>query len=425
MPDLLSVSTALERLLAAFEPVENERVSLAASHGRVLAEAIHATSDSPPFANASMDGFALQAGDTAAATPETPIRLRVMADIPAGYTSQVSLQPGQAARIMTGAPLPEGADAVIPVEETDAANRDAGLPPPPHIHVYRAVQAGGYIRPRGQDFRNGETLLMPGRRLRPQEVGLLASLGIAKVPVYRRPRVAILSSGDELLPVDEPLRPGTIHESNSYMLAGQIQSCGAEAIPLGIVADRPEAIQAALDRAVADGADAIISSAGVSVGAFDFVRQVVETHGRLDFWRVNMRPGKPLVCGAYCGLPFVGLPGNPVSTFIGFEVFVRPGLLKLAGLKYWQPVHFLAELAEPIESDGRESYLRAYVARKGDRWLASLAGHQGSGNLRGLTQANALLIIPSEVKSLPTGARIAARWLGDLANTEEGPIIHT
>lgn len=425
MTDLLPVSTALEHLLNAFHPVSTQHISLADCHGRVLAEAVHATSDYPPFANSSMDGFALQASDVAHATQETPVSLQVVEDIPAGYAPHVTLQPGQAARIMTGAPLPDGADTVVPVEETDFTARDPGLPAPALVKVYRPTQTGDHIRPRGQDLRAGELVLPPGQRLRPQEVGLLATLGIGHARVYRHPRVAILASGDELLPVEQPLRPGTIHESNSYVLAGQIRSCGAEAIPLGIIADLPEAVQAALDRAIDAGADVIISSAGVSVGAFDFVRQVVEVHGKLDFWRVNMRPGKPLAFGAYRGVPLIGLPGNPVSTFVGFEIFARPALLKLAGLQNWQPPKMIVELAEPIESDGRESYLRARLVWENDRWLASLIGHQGSGNLRGLTQANALLIIPSEVKSLPTGARIAARWLGDLANIEEGPKIHT
>jgi molybdopterin molybdotransferase len=412
----IPVSTAIERLLAALEPVTAERVPLAEAYGRVLAEDVRATDDYPPFANSSMDGFAVRAADVLAASAQTPASLNVIADIPAGYTSPITLRPGQAARIMTGAPLPDGADAVIPVEDTDFPYRTPGQSAPEWVKLFRAIQPGDYIRPRGQDIHAGENVLGSQQRLRPQEISLLAMLGIANVTVFRQPRAAILATGDELLTLDAPLRPGMIHESNSYLLAGQIQSCGAKALPLGIIPDQPEAIRAALERAVASNVDVIISSAGVSVGAFDFVRQVVEQNGRLDFWRVNMRPGKPLAFGQFMGIPFIGLPGNPVSSFVGFEVFVRPALLKLTGLRHWEPLRFHVELAEAIESDGRESYLRANVTQDGERWFARLVGHQGSGNLRGLTLANALLIIPSAVKSLPSGARVFAQWLGNPTN---------
>jgi molybdopterin molybdotransferase len=413
---LLSVSEATERLLSVFQPVTTECLPLGEAYGRVLAEDIHATNDSPPFANSSMDGFALRAEDVSAASTQAPVRLRVVADIPAGYTSSVTLHARQAARIMTGAPLPAGADAVIPVEDTDFPSRAPGMDAPATVQILRPVKPGDYVRPRGQDMQRGELVLEAQQRLHPQTIALLATLGIPQVTVYRRPKAAILATGDELLPVEAALRPGTIHESNSYMLAGQVHACGAEALPLGIIPDQPEAIQAALERAVLAGVDVIISSAGVSVGAFDFVRQVVEQHGRLDFWRVNMRPGKPLAFGEFQKIPFIGLPGNPVSSFVGCEVFVRPALLKLAGLRHWQPWRFPVELAEALESDGRESYLRAQVKQDGDRWLARLAGHQGSGNLRGLSLANALLIIPSEVKSVPSGGRVFAQWLGDPPN---------
>ncbi len=408
MTDLLSVSAARQRLLQAFQPVASEDISLAQAHGRVLAADIFASEALPPFDNSSMDGFALQAADT----PHTPTTLRVVADIPAGQFPAFTLQPGQAARIMTGAPLPAGADAVIPVEDTDFPGREPGLPLPPAVQVFRTVNPGAFVRPRGQDIQPGERVLPAGALLRPPEVGLLALLGVAQVRVHRCPRVAILVTGDELLPVDAPLQPGMIHESNSLMLAGQVHSCGGEAQHLGIIPDQAEAVQAALDRAVAAQVDVILSSAGVSVGAFDYVRQVVAQHGTLDFWRVNMRPGKPLAFGAYRGVPFIGLPGNPVSSFVGFEVFVRPALQRLAGRLTWQPLTVSAELTEPVESDGRESYLRATLTWQDGRWLAQLAGHQGSGNLRGLTLANALLIIPSEVKSLPFGARVTAQWIG-------------
>jgi molybdopterin molybdotransferase len=350
-----------------------------------------------------MDGFALRAADLASS-----FTLRVVADIPAGSSEKVSLGPGEAARIMTGAPLPAGADAVIPVEDTDFTARDAGTPAPESVALTRPVRRGENVRPRGQDLRAGDSVLAKGHRLRAQDLGLLAMMGIAEMNVYRLPRVALLSSGDELIPVNEPLAPGKIHDSNSYALAAQIESCGAEVLRLGVAKDERAAVQNLLNRAVDEGADMIVSSAGVSVGAFDFVKEVVESNGRLNFWKVNMRPGKPLAFGEYRGIPFVGLPGNPVSAFVTFEVFARAAVERLAGESLRARARTRVVTEEAIESDGRESYLRAVVDPSTNR--ARLTGHQGSGNLFSLVQANALLIIPAGVKSRPANAEVEA-WL--------------
>jgi molybdopterin molybdotransferase len=400
---LLSVDEARDRILAAIQPVTTTRVMLDRAAGRVLSERVRAPSDLPPFDNSSMDGFALRAADLA-----STLTLRVVADIPAGSSPQVSLGPGEAARIMTGAPLPAGADAVIPVEDTDFTARDAGTPAPESVALTRPVRRGENVRPRGQDLRAGDSVLAKGHRLRAQDLGLLAMMGIAEMNVYRLPRVALLSSGDELIPVNEPLAPGKIHDSNSYALAAQIESCGAEVLRLGVAKDERAAVQNLLNRAVDEGADMIVSSAGVSVGAFDFVKEVVESNGRLNFWKVNMRPGKPLAFGEYRGIPFVGLPGNPVSAFVTFEVFARAAVERLAGESLRARARTRVVTEEAIESDGRESYLRAVVDPSTNR--ARLTGHQGSGNLFSLVQANALLIIPAGVKSRPANAEVEA-WL--------------
>jgi molybdopterin molybdotransferase len=400
---LLSVDEARDRILAAIQPVTTTRVMLDRAAGRVLSEQVHAPSDLPPFDNSSMDGFALRAADLASS-----FTLRVVADIPAGSSEKVSLGPGEAARIMTGAPLPAGADAVIPVEDTDFTARDAGTPAPESVALTRPVRRGENVRPRGQDLRAGDSVLAKGHRLRAQDLGLLAMMGIAEMNVYRLPRVALLSSGDELIPVNEPLAPGKIHDSNSYALAAQIESCGAEVLRLGVAKDERAAVQNLLNRAVDEGADMIVSSAGVSVGAFDFVKEVVESNGRLNFWKVNMRPGKPLAFGEYRGIPFVGLPGNPVSAFVTFEVFARAAVERLAGESLRARARTRVVTEEAIESDGRESYLRAVVDPSTNR--ARLTGHQGSGNLFSLVQANALLIIPAGVKSRPANAEVEA-WL--------------
>ena len=408
--NLLSVAEARERILSRFKPVAAERLPLAECANRVLAQDIVAANDLPLFDNSSMDGFALRAADVATAAPASPRTLRVVADIPAGSQPTVSLAPGEAARIMTGAPLPLGADAVIPVEETDFHNRDAGTQAPETVQAMKSMRVGENTRLRGADVRAGEAVLRTGQLLRPQDIGLLAMLGEALVSVYRKPRVALFSSGDELVPVEAPLTAGKIHDSNSYTLAALLQSANVEVIHLGVAADRRADVESLLQRALREQVDLILSSAGVSVGAFDFVKEVIESNGRLDFWRVNMRPGKPVAFGEYGGTPFIGLPGNPVSAFVGFEVFVRPTLGRLGGLKTATRLTVRVRLGEAVESDGRESYLRAEVREEEGVLTAHLSGHQGSGNLLALVRANALLIIPAGVKSAPANQEVDA-WM--------------
>jgi molybdopterin molybdotransferase len=235
-------------------------------------------------------------------------------------------------------------------------------------------------------------------------------LGFGQVAVHRKPRVALFSSGDELLEVDAPLEQGKIRDSNSYTLAALIEEAGAQVIRLGVAKDNEEAVKSLLERAVQLNVDLILSSAGVSVGAFDFVRQVIESNGRVDFWRVNMRPGKPVAFGEYGRLPFIGLPGNPVSAFVGFEVFVRGALQRLRGSSDGVRPTVRVRCEEQIDSDGRESYLRARIREENGSFIANLTGHQGSGNLHSLVQANALLIIPAGVKCVPAGEELQA-WL--------------
>jgi molybdopterin molybdotransferase len=412
---LLSVAEARQHLLAAFRPLETEIIPLPKAAGRVLSHDVTSQLDLPLFANSSMDGFAVRSADIVSADPKRPRKLRVVDDVPAGQVSSIHLKPGEAVRIMTGAPLPDGADAVVPVEDTDQYRTEmvSGTQVPEHVEIRRPVDPGAYIRPKGQDVSFGEVVLHRNMRLRPQDVGFLAMLGIAEVPVYRRPRIGLLSTGDELLPVERPLQPGKIHDSNAYTLAALVDRDGGHAIKLGIAPDEEQAVREILDRSVDLGADLILSSAGVSVGAFDFVKRVVEQQGQLNFWRVNMRPGKPLTFGRYRGIPFVGLPGNPVSAFVGYEVFVRPAVIKMSGLPDQPRPSVKVKLLESLESDGRESYLRGIVDFRDGNWFAQLTGHQGSGNLRSLVQANALLIIPAGVKSLPAGAETDCWLLGD------------
>jgi len=407
---LLSVDQARERILSHFQPVTTETLPLAGSSNRVLAQDITATNDLPPFNNSSMDGFAVHAADVVDATTDSPRSLRVVADIPAGSHPTISLAPGEAARIMTGAPVPDGADAVIPVEDTDFDNREAGTPAPDEVQIFKSAKPGANVRPRGMDLRAGEVVLYKGRVLKPQDLGLLAMLGFANVLVYRKPRIALFSSGDELLPVDAPLEEGKIRDSNSYTLAALLEEAGAEVLRLGVAKDDPDSVKALLEKAVQHNVDLILSSAGVSVGAFDFVKQVIESNGKMDFWRVNMRPGKPVAFGEYKNILCIGLPGNPVSSFVGFEVFVRPTLQRLRGVLDEGRQTIRVKCEEQIDSDGRESYLRDQVHEKDGSFIARLTGHQGSGNLHSLVQANALLIIPAGVKCVPAGQEVNA-WL--------------
>jgi len=407
---LLPVSDALERILAPFHPLESVRVPLKASVGRVLAEDIRSRTDLPQFDNSSMDGFALLASDVTQAGEATPITLQVVDDIPAGKMPTKKVQSGQAARIMTGAPLPPGANAVVPVEETDFNDRAPGTPLPENVKIFKAPELGANIRKRGNDIRNGAGILFAGQRLRAQDLGMLAMLGVAQVPVYCKPRIALLSSGNELTPIGKPLTDGKIYDVNSYTLSAMLESAGCEILSLGVAADTSESVKAALDKV--KNTDLILSSAGVSMGSFDFIKAVIEEEGTLNFWRINMRPGKPLTFGNYKEIPFIGLAGNPVSAFIGFLVFVRPVIEKMLGRSKQTHGHVQVKLLEPIQSDGRESYLRAFIDRKDKQLYAQLTGHQGSGNLFSMVQANALLIIPAGVKSLEKGAEVDA-WLLD------------
>lgn len=407
---LLSVTEAKKRLLSYFSLVDPEDVDLARSQGKILARPVVAPFDMPSFANSSMDGFAVNTADIQSASKDNPAVLDVEGDIPAGLFPTKGLTPGRCMRIMTGAPMPSGANAVVPLEAVEYQPNGPGDPHQGFIRMFSPVADGDYVRPVGMDFHQGDMLIPKGVRLRPQEIGLLAMVGIQRVRVYRPLKIALFSTGSELTPLGEPLQPGKIYDANSFSLGTLISQYGADLIHLGIVRDSVKDVKDYLDEAVKLRVDLIVSSAGVSVGEFDFVREVLEEEGELAFWRVNMRPGKPLAFGIYHHIPLVGLPGNPVSAFVGFEVFVRPVILFMSGEKYIDRERYRVRLEEPVSSDGRESYLRARVSLKDGRYYARLTGHQGSGNLFALAQSNAFLIVPSEVKSLPIGAEVDA-WL--------------
>lgn len=406
--EYLTVAEALALVLSRVRVLPPEKVELLEALGRVLAEDIIAAEDLPPFANSSMDGYAVRAADVAAAGPEIPQTLKVVADIAAGKTGPVTLMPGEAARIMTGAPLPAGADAVVPVEDTDEPWRDAERPLPDQIAVRRAVRARDFVRYPGEDIRRGDPVLPAGHVIRPQEIGVLASLGIARVPVVRRPRVGVMSTGDELLDVTEPLSPGMIRNSNGYAQVAQVLALGGEPMFLGIARDREDDVRAKLQVAVDAGVDLLISSAGVSVGAYDVVKAVLDQEGDVTFWRVRMRPGKPLAFGTYHGIPYLGLPGNPVSAMVSFERFARAAILKMSGHIHLDRPSLTVTVLGDIESDGRESYLRSVVRREGSDYVATITGSQGSHIMTSLVRANALLVVPEKVMRVRAGDKLQA-----------------
>ncbi|MEO8570286.1 MAG: gephyrin-like molybdotransferase Glp [Chloroflexota bacterium] len=435
-PGLLSVEAARESILAATRPVATERIATADSLGRVVAETVTAALSLPPWANSAMDGYAIQATDTAGATDAAPLELRVIGDLAAGATPDVTVQPGTCVRIATGARLPPGADAVVPVEATtpiDGARnlglrgRDATGPPPAACLVHEPVRWGGSVRDAGSDLVAGAILLEPGTALTAAAVTLVAGAGVAEVVVHQRPRIAVLATGDEIRSVGEPLGLAGIPDANGPGLRALVTVSGGEPIDLGLATDRLDDVVARLRRGLASGADALIVAGGVSVGPYDVVRTAFETIGRIDLWRVAVQPGKPFAFGTAerpdGGAPVLlfGLPGNPVSSAVTFELFVRPAIRRLAGRRdLLRPVD-RAVIDEAVsKSHGRRAFLRVESERDADgspirddrgRVRVRLAGAQGSHVISSLAAADALAVISEDDDTLPAGAEVALWWL--------------
>lgn len=394
---VLSVSEALERILEHIYPLGAEAVTLEEAFERILAVDIVAPYSLPPFANSSMDGYAVQAADL-----ETiPAILQVVEDIPAGYAPKRQIERGQAARIMTGAPLPLGADTVVPVELT--YDEQLGMVAPADITILQAVSLGGNVRQSGEDVQKGEVALHKGRVLHAADLGLLAGLGFSTLSVRRQPRVALISTGDELLTPDQALQLGKIRDTNSYTLGALIRSLGGIPLRLGIARDTVDDVRAHFQRAIDLHCDLILSTAGVSVGAFDVVKSVLDELGTVGFWKVNMRPGKPLTFGQMEGIPFVGLPGNPVSATVTFMVFVRPILAKMQGLDSRPPDTRIVRVGEAMTSDGRMTFARVRLIEENGEWVAYSTGTQSSGALSSLVKADGLLIIPADKQVVKVG----------------------
>ena len=400
---MISVEAALEKILSHILPLGFEKVSLLEAQGRVIAEDIYASRDIPPLDNSAMDGYAVRSEDIQQASSGHSVRLEIIEDLPAGSVSRKTVGKGEAIRIMTGAPIPRGADTVVQVEDTAKEDR--------YTQIFRAVPSGENIRRAGEDVGKGDRVITKGDFIRPAEVGMLASVGRSFVSVYQRPLVAILCTGEELVDVDGELEEGKIVSSNSYTLAAQVKDAGAIPLQLGIARDRKEDIEQKLRQGIR--ADVLISSAGISVGDYDLVKDVLKDLGmEMVFWKVAMKPGKPLAFGTIGGKPAFGLPGNPVSSMVSFEQFVRPSLLKMMGYQQLFRPTIEAILKEDIRKEpGRRHYMRAVVSFDRDRYFVTTTGAQGSGMLISMVKANGLVIIPENQEKVRAGEKVLVQLL--------------
>lgn len=417
---MISVEEASEYILKHFHALEAERVAIVDARDRVLTEDIVAENNVPPFNNSAMDGYAVRAEDIASASGDHPVTLRVIGDVAAGYTALRAVERGTAIRIMTGAPLPQGADTVVRFEETSEGvearpstfrtekKRDT-------VEILQVTRRGDHVRAAGEDIHAGEVVLPRGTVVRAAVIGVLASLGKKEVSVHRRPRVAILATGDELVDVDEPIAPGKIRNSNEYTNAAAVLQAGGIPIRLGIARDNIGDLTAKIRAGLDADADLFLTSAGVSVGDYDMVKDVLNAEGEMRFWQVKMKPGKPLAFGILRGrkdVPLLGLPGNPVSAMISFEVFARPAILTMLGKTKLTRPSVRAELLEHVENTAnRRNFIRVVVEKRVGGYTARMTGEQGSGILTSVARANGLLIIPEDVTLVRQGESVDVQML--------------
>ena len=413
---MLSVEDALERILCAFHVLEPEDDKpILEAIGQVLAEDVVSRFDIPPLKNSAMDGYAVKARDLKGASPDSPVLLTVIGAVAAGQLPDRAVAGGTAIRIMTGAPVPEGADAVVPFEETDEVARRASGAGLSEIAVNTEVETCSDIRPAAQDVYKGELVLGRGALLRPAEIGVLASLGYQTVKVVRRPVVAILSTGDELLEPGSRHDPGKIYDSNSYGVAAGVLRYGGIPKLLGIARDNLDSMNAKLREGLES--DILITSAGVSKGDYDMVKDVLAKHGKIDFWSVRMRPAKPLAFGVLDApdgrrVPHLGLPGNPVSALVAFEQFGRPAIQKMMGKSARGMPTVSAVLEDPIiNTDGRRVYARAVVTKENGVYHARLTGHQSSNLLTSMARANGLAICPDDLPRMEAGETVDVQMI--------------
>jgi len=396
MQGLTPLHEAQKTVFEATKTLGLEKISLLDAFGRVLGEDIIAARDNPPWDNSAMDGFAVRWEDIKQEHAITkPVALKVIEDVPAGTVATRTVGPGQAIRIMTGAPIPKGADTVVKVEETE--------PSKDTVKIFKEVERGGNIRPQGEDVKKGDCIIAKGTQIRPAEAGMLAILAKSFVLVYQRPRVAILSTGDELADLDERFDDEKIINSNSYGTAAAVQEAGGIPILLGIAKDQPAALKEKISHGL--NADILVLSGGVSMGDYDFTKAVFKDLGaEMNFWKLAIRPGQPLAFGKIQGKLAFGLPGNPVSSMVTFEQLVRPAMLKMGGHRsYGRPVVQAAFQEKFSKRTDRRHFLRGILSRENDVLTVRTTGDQGSGILTSMVKANGLIDVPEEVERLNPG----------------------
>lgn len=395
---MVSVDDALHRILAAFEPLPVVTVPLLEAQGLVLATDVVASENIPPFQNSAMDGYAVRSEDTR----DAPVTLRVAGTVAAGEVFSGSVQAGEAIRIMTGAPLPDGADTVVRFEET---SEGSGGSVSAAIEIYRPLRAHENVREAGEDIASGTVALPAGTRLRPAEIGMLASLNLARVPVHRRPRVAILSTGNEVVELNQPLGPGQIRNSNSYTIAAMVQRSGGEPVLLGVARDTNADLTAKLG--AAGSVDMLVTSGGVSIGDYDTVKDVLRAEGEIDIWQVRMKPGKPLAFGYIGGTPLLGLPGNPAAALVSFEQFGRPAILKMLGRRDLRIPEVAATLTEDLVNRGRRRhYVRGLLWWDETGYSVRPVGPEGSAILTTVSSSNCFIVVPETCDSLAAGTTV-------------------
>ncbi len=430
---MISVEEALDKVLRSVETLKPEQKPILDCLGQVLAEDVYSTIDVPPLDNAAMDGFALRAKDTRGASESLPKYLVVVGEVAAGSMPTKEVKPRTAIRIMTGAPLPGAADAVVRFEDTDEVSRKSSGGDLSHIGILCHVKRGLNVRRRGEDVTKGELVLQKGRVLRPQEIGALAAVGRSTALVVRRPIVAILATGDELVSVDQPLPPGKIHNSNTYTIAAAVSRYGGIPKILGIGRDSVQSLTEKIDEGL--DADMLITSGGVSKGDYDMVKNVLAEQGEVDFWTVCMKPGKPIAFGVINKargrrrrkVPHLGLPGNPVSSMVTFEQFARPAILKMMGKEILAKPTIRAIIDDSIKStDARRVFARVVVTRRGGQYHASVTGPQGSGMLTSMVKANGLAVIPENSSGAKAGDMVEVQmldWQEEQGQVKTPPIV--
>ena len=415
---MISVEEALDKVLSCFEVLEPEQKPILDCLGQVLAEDVYSAIDIPPLDNAAMDGFALRAKDTRGASGSSPRHLTVIGEVAAGSVPTKEVKPGTAIRIMTGAPLPQGADSVVQFENSDEISCKSSRKDLSHIGILCQAKKGLNVRCRGEDIAKGDLVLNKGRVLRPQEIGALAALGRSTALVIRRPVVAILATGNELISVDQPLPPGKIHNSNTYTIAAAVSRYGGIPRILGIGRDSVRSLTRKIDEGL--DADMLITSGGVSKGDYDMVKDVLAQQGEIGFWTVSMKPGKPIAFGAISKakgrkkrkVPHLGLPGNPVSSMVTFEQFARPAILKMMGKEILAKPTIRAIIDNDIAStDARRVFARVAVTRRDGQYHASVTGPQGSGMLTSMVKANGLAVIPENSSGAKAGDTVEVQML--------------